>query len=137
MKKNTDYYIDFATNTVTVTRKFMEGASVLGSAQFKTMMELRALGMTIVTRKISRPNVRKNKSLSYNKMQQKIMSLLDAEAYMDEFNAVREASKGEMNPYRYVLNWYEKTFPTHADVPEFDSNNRIVNYPKNYSQMDA
>ena len=61
----------------------------------------------------------------------------DAEAYMSEFNAVREASKGEMNPYRYVLNWYEKTFPTHADVPEFDSNNRIVNYPKNYSQMDA
>jgi len=46
------YKICFATDTITVTKKFMEDASVINSAAFKEMMALRKLGMAIVVREI-------------------------------------------------------------------------------------
>ena len=48
-KKN--YRIDFAANTVTVTKKFLEEAeSNISSAEFKDMKMLRAMGLTVVVK---------------------------------------------------------------------------------------
>ena len=72
-------------------------------------------------------------TLSYAKMLKHISCLADAETYRAEFEAVREASLGEVNPYRYVLQWYEAKFPNHAAVPEFDENLKKINTPANYA----
>lgn len=42
-----NYKINFAANTVTVTKDFLKKAEQLGTVEFNTMMELRKLGMTI------------------------------------------------------------------------------------------
>ena len=54
MKKNANYEIDFTTNTITVTRKFREAASIIGTPEFNLMKELRALNMPITERIINR-----------------------------------------------------------------------------------
>ena len=46
---NKPYAIDFTTNTVTVTKKFLEAASMIGTTEFNTMMQLRQMNLTIVT----------------------------------------------------------------------------------------
>lgn len=38
---NKPYSIDFTTNTITVTKKFLEQASMMGSEAFNIMMQLR------------------------------------------------------------------------------------------------
>ena len=35
MKKNTGYRIDYTTSTVTVTKKFMEAAGIIGTIEFE------------------------------------------------------------------------------------------------------
>ena len=57
------YKICFATDTITVTKKFMEDASVINSAAFKEMMALRKLGMAIVVREVK---LRKKNTITYN-----------------------------------------------------------------------
>lgn len=128
------YRIDFLTNTITVSKTFLLEASKLGSEAYKTMMSLRTLGMTIVQEKHKKP--KRAAKLSYQKMQHYISCLADAPTYLRAFEATRNASRGEKDPYGYVLNWFEDTFPNHAAVPEFDENFHIVNTPANYADND-
>ncbi|MBP3636940.1 MAG: hypothetical protein J6K13_05220 [Clostridia bacterium] len=125
------YYVDFIGNTVTVSKKFLMKASEIGSPSYKTMMKLRALGMPIVQEKRKKP--KRAAKLSYQKMRHYITCLADAQTYLLQFEAARNASRGEKDPYGYMLNWFEDTFPNHAAVPEFDENYRIVNTPANYA----
>lgn len=63
-KKN--YRIDFAANTVTVTKKFLEEAeSNITSAAFKDMKALRAMGLTVVVKETKHT---KSKHISYEQM---------------------------------------------------------------------
>ena len=43
---NKPYAIDFTTNTVTVTKKFLEAAQMIGTIEFDTMMRIREMGIT-------------------------------------------------------------------------------------------
>ena len=47
---NKPYSIDFTTNTITVTKKFLEQASMMGSEAFNIMLQLRQMNMTIITK---------------------------------------------------------------------------------------
>ena len=124
------YNIDFAANCITVTKSFNTAAGKIGSNAYNTMLTLRELGMPI--RVIN--NARKQSPhLSYRQMLKHIECLADADAYMAEFEAVRKVSLGEKNPYQYVLRWYEKRFPNHNDVPEFDEQLKVINTPTNYA----
>ena len=69
---NKPYAIDFTTNTVTVTKKFQEAASMIGTTEFNTMMQLRQMNLTIVTKA---PAKKKGK-LTYDKMKKYIALLV-------------------------------------------------------------
>ena len=129
------YFLDFQSNQIRVSRSFfLQAATDTDCDAYRKMIELRALGMPIkvvATRKSKGP-----KSLSYDKMRKHIACLTDADTYFKEFEAVRKVSKGQKNPYRYVLNWFEARFPNHSKVPEFDSNFSLINTPANYSEDD-
>lgn len=125
------YEINYITNTITVSKKFLEQASTLGGNTYETMKALRELGMPIIPEKTKKRKA--SSRLTYKQMLHHISCLADARHYLAEFEAVRKASKGEEHPYKYVENWYESTFPNHAAVPEFDENFRIVNTPADYA----
>ena len=126
------YFIDFANNVIVITRKFRDAASQMGTKEYETMMKLKEHGMPIEV-KAGLERKKKASTLSYAKMLKHISCLADAEAYLEEFEAVRKLSTGEVNPYRYVLQWYEAKFPNHAAVPEFDENLKKINTPANYA----
>ena len=129
------YFLDFQTNQIRVSRSFfLQAASDTDCDAYRKMIELRALGMPIkvvATRKSKGP-----KSMSYVKMRKHIACLTDADTYFKEFEAVRKVSKGQKNPYRYVLNWFEARFPNHSKIPEFDNHFSLINTPADYSKDD-
>ena len=124
-----NYSINFATNTITLTQKFAKEASQIGTEAFKTMMELRQLGMTIITKE---PVQKKNTNLTYKKMEKYISLLEDAEKYQAEFNAVCAESLAMKVPYVYVQKWFKKTFPNYGKLPERNAELKIINTPANY-----
>ena len=129
-----NYEINFAANTITITKKFAQEASQIGTEAFKTMMELRQLGMTIITKT---PAKKKNTSLTYAKMETYISLLEDAEKYQAEFKAVCAESQAMKVPYVYVSNWFKKTFPNYGKLPERNAEMKIVNTPANYDAEEA
>ena len=126
---NKPYAIDFTTNTVTVTKKFLEAAQMIGTPEFNTMMQIREMGMTIITKA---PAKKKNTKLTYDKKQKYINLLDEAEKYQAEFERVQIESLAYDASYAYVLKWFKKTFPSYGKQPERDANLKIVNTPANY-----
>ena len=130
---NKPYAIDFTTNTVTVTKKFLEAASMIGTTEFNTMMQLRQMNLTIVTK----APAKKKSKLTYDKMKKYIALLDEAEKYQTEFDVVLNESKAYDASYAYVLKWFKKTFPNYGKQPERDANLKIVNTPVNYDEEAA
>ena len=130
---NKPYAIDFTTNTVTVTKKFLEAASMIGTTEFNTMMQLRQMNLTIVTK----APAKKKSKLTYDKMKKYISLLDEAEKYQTEFDVVLNESRAYDASYAYVLKWFKKTFPNYGKQPERDVNLKIVNTPANYDEEAA
>ena len=131
-KQKNGYQINFVTNTVTVTRKFLEDASLIGTDAFNIMLQLRQMNLTIV---VKAPAKKKNKALTYAKMQKFISCLDEADKYQTMFDAVRKESKGMPAPYKYVVSWFYNTFPKYGQMPEHDADMRIVNTPAEYQDV--
>lgn len=127
--RNNGYKIDYTTNTITVTKKFMEEAGVIGTSAFSTMKELRQMGMTIAVKEIA---PRKNNKITYAQMVQYISCVENSTLYMAQFNAIREEAKSKNNPYNRVLEWFNQTFPCFYDMPEFNAKNEVIVTPANY-----
>jgi len=129
-----NYEINFATNTITITKKFAQEASQIGTEAFKTMMELRQLGMTIITKA---PVQKKNSSLTYKKMEKHIALMEDAEKYQAEFEAVRAESLAMKVPYVYVQKWFKETFPNYGKLPKRNAKMKIINTTANHDAEEA
>lgn len=120
-KKN--YRIDFAANTVTVTKKFLDEAeSNITSTEFKDMKAFRAMGLTVVVKETKRT---KSKHISYDDMLHYISCVENSEFYMARFAAVKNEAASKSDQYNRVLKWFKKTFPHFYDIPEFTSDNKI------------
>ncbi len=128
---NKPYAINYITNTITVTRKFLEEASMLGAAA-DTMNQLRALGMKIEVQTRREPKG-KQPRLNYTKMEKYIACVENSEIYLAEFEAVKVAAQATKNSYAVVWKWFKQKFPNFNEVPEFDENLKIVVTPANYA----
>ena len=125
MEKN--YKINFAANTVTVTKTFLRTAQTdISSIEFKTLAQLREMGLTVIERPA--PRRRNSHRASYKQMLTYISCVTDAARYLAEFETVRLASLEKPNPYQYVCEWYDRTFPNRNDLPEFDDEGKIINF---------
>ena len=107
---------------------------MIGTPEFNTMMQIREMGMTIITKA---PAKKKNTKLTYDKMQKYINLLDEAEKYQAEFERVQIESLAYDASYAYVLKWFKKTFPSYGKQPERDANLKIVNTPANYDAEEA
>lgn len=119
------YKVDFAKETIVVTKKFMEEASVINSAAFKEMLTLRKLGMAIVVREVK---PRKKNTITFSQMIQYISLVENGDSYLAEFNVIRAEAGSKNARYNRVLKWFRKTFPNfEADVVLNADNKIIVN----------
>ena len=142
MKRNHNYEINHNTNTVTVTKRFMEAASQIDAKEYDLFQQFQAMGLKVVVeirkakhpsssplRKLNRDAEGKVPLIKYEKMARYIALLDDAEAMMDEFDEVRRLAQSQTSPRRYVNDWFHRTFPRYADLPEFDEDGRVVHNP--------
>jgi len=132
--KNTQYKIDFISNTIIVTKKFVEAASRMGTSEYKTMLKLQKMNMSIEIKAAPTRRKVQRSHLTYVKMQNYIACVANCDSYMADFETIRKASMGQSNPYQYVRSWFEQTFPNYAILPELDENRKIVVTPANYNQ---
>ena len=117
------YKICFATDTITVTKKFMDDASVINSAAFKEMMALRKLGMAIVVREVK---PRKKNTITYAQKLQYISLVENSEKYLATFHVMRAEAGSKNDRYNRVLSWFRKTFPDFYDLPALNEKNEII-----------
>ena len=103
MKRSRNYEINYLNKTVIVTRKFMDAATQMNSNEFSL--------------------------LTYQMMLDYITMLDDSEEMLEEFKAIRAAAKSRADRTKHVNNWFRQKFPRYDEVPEFDSDYRIVHNP--------
>ena len=129
MKKNQQYEINFTTNTIIVTKAFLQAASQTEAPEFKTMMKLRELQMPITVREIRRESEHR---LSYKQMENYIQCVESSDIYLARYERTKQAQG-----YRGTWKWFKKCFPNYKDLPEFNDENKIIVTPADYPKDDA
>lgn len=122
-----NYKIDFASNTVTVTKAFLTAAETnINSSEFETYQQFKQMGLTIILKSVKHKNAAHR--ATYKQMLAYIACVTDAARYLTEFDTVRQASRKEANPYQFVCEWYDRTFPNRHAIPEMDESGKIINF---------
>ena len=121
--KNT-YKIDFAANTITLTKAFEEAATNTGSDEYTLLLQLRA---DFPTMKIIRKSRRSpktanpNRNLTYANMEKYMSVFKNAAELREQFEIVKTMSKGQPSAYNYVKGWFVSQFPNYKALPDFTS----------------
>ena len=129
MKKNYQYEINFAANTIVVTKRFLQAASQIGTTEFATMTQLRALNMPITVREIHRKQ--QETRWSYTRMEAFLKNVVDSDRYLADFANVRESCG-----YMQTWGWFKKNFPKYSSIPEMDEQHHIIVLPADYEEDD-
>lgn len=123
--KNNTYKIDFVNNTLTMSKAFEEALNNPASEEYKLLKQLRAdfPGLTIIrkTRRTSK-KARPNKNLTYKHMEQYMSVFENASDLLARFKVVKECSKQQPSPYKFVKDWFEDQFPKYKELPDFGNN---------------
>ena len=142
MKKSKLYVVDVLSNTVTVTKKFLESANTMEGPEYELFKQFKEMGFTITQRTraaaaakktnnsplrpLNKPTEEKKPLIPFTKMAQYISLLDDADEMMDEFDVVREIALSEEHPRQYVNEWFREQFPDYGKVAKLDTNHRII-----------
>ena len=127
MKKNCQYEINFASNTITVTKVSLQAASQMDTPEFATMTQLRALNMPITVREIHR--VPKERRWSEKQMETFIRNVVDSDRYMADYQKTMETYG-----YMKTWGWFKKTFANYKTA-KLNENHLFVTMTK--EEMDA
>lgn len=150
VKKEALYAVDVLTNTVVVTKKFLESVNTLEGTEYELFKQFKEMGFNIVqrTRKPSTPKKEPNSPLRplkpveekkplipFKKMALYISLLDDADEMMDKFDTIRKDAQTKDSPRKYVNEWFREQFPNYEKIAQLDEENRIIH--KNVAKSDA
>ena len=122
--KNT-YKVDFVNNTLTMTKAFEDAASNPTSQEYKLLQQIRTdfPGLTIIRKTRRAPKkARPTKNLTYKHMEQYMSVFQNADKLLAQFEVVKECSKQQPSPYKFVRDWFEAQFPKYREQPDFSPN---------------
>ena len=122
--KNT-YKVDFVNNTLTMTKAFEDAASNPTSQEYKLLQQIRAdfPGLTNIDKARRAPKkARPTKNLTYKHMEQYMSVFQNADKLLAQFEVVKECSKQQPSPYKFVRDWFEAQFPKYREQPDFSPN---------------
>lgn len=110
MSKSKGYRIDWNRNTVIMTKRFAEKACEYGTAEYETLMALRANGFHVVE-KWYKPRKACPTRVTYKMMLNYFSTLPTKNAELKKFYAVKAESVSYHNPYEYVRQWFIREYP--------------------------
>ena len=120
----TNYKLDLAANTITLTKAFEEAAANMESAEYRMLLQLRTDFPTMqIIRKTRRApkTSNPNRNLTYANMEKYMSVFKNATELKEQFEIVKTMSKGQPNAYNYVKGWFVKQFPDYKALPDFTS----------------
>ena len=126
------YNYDALNNVLNASKAFIKKASQYGTTEYNILRNLRNdnPGMQIVETQ----KVEKNNGLTYSKMETVIGKCRDKKERFARYEAVKELSKIQTNPYKFVKEWFEENY-ANWDQLALDSENKFV--PKTKAEMEA
>ena len=123
MMNNNPYKIDYIKNTITASKKFLKAASVYGSTEYKTMIQLRTdfPTFTFEEKQISQKKGKQSyKNLTFEKMREHIILCQDGNR-LKQFDYLMVFYETHRNRYAKIKSWYlEQYKDEYADA---DTNN--------------
>lgn len=113
---NKGYKVDFSKSTITVNYTFAKAMEEYGSDEYNTIKGILAdfpQMKVVVKAGREQKTTPKNKRMTYENMERYMKTFTNAEALLNTFNDVKEMSKKEASPYKFVLDWFNAQFPNH------------------------
>ena len=98
-----------------VSKKFAKNAKVFGSEEYLMWKEYRKDFPTpiMVVKEIKKnPDKKTNRNMTYENMKIYISEHANKDVMLNEFARQLKISKIKKNPYRYVLSWFDKFYPS-------------------------
>lgn len=122
MKRNANYEINFASNLIIVTPKFLKAASQIGTAEYSTMTQLRELSMPITVRKIT--HSQKEKRWSFKRMECFLDNVENSKDYYEDYKALKESCG-----YMATWKWFKGIFLKNGIPHKTNKDHRIIVLP--------
>lgn len=124
-KNSLGYRVNYREGTISVSERLIKEANRegIGSVAHTTLEALMKMGMPIVK---YRENTTARKGLTYSKMTKYISCCENSEQHMREFVWQREISKSQDNPYQYMVNWFNNTFPQYGEQAELNDDGKVI-----------
>ena len=112
MMKNAAIRYDFLTNTLYVTKNYLDKAGIFGSPEYKEIKKYRDdnanMKIEIMEHFIKQFPQERQKSL------------------LERYNKVKALSKTHRSPYKFVLDWFLDYFPLYNSDAAFDENGNLT-----------
>ena len=98
-----------------VSKKFAKNAKVFGSEEYLMWKEYRKdfpKAIMVVKEIKKNPDKKTNRNMTYENMKIYISEHTNKDVMLNEFARQLKISKIKKNPYRYVLSWFDKFYPS-------------------------
>ena len=98
-----------------VSKKFAKNAKVFGSEEYIMWKEDRKdfpKAIMVVKEIKKNPDKKTNRNMTYENMKIYISEHTNKDVMLNEFARQLKISKIKKNPYRYVLSWFDKFYPS-------------------------
>ena len=128
MRKNQNYEINFATKTITVTKKFLQEASQMGTDAYDKMRQLQELNMPIAVQEIHRkPKVAK---WTFARMERYLTNVENSEKWIADYTTLKQSAS-----HAEVWGWFKSNFIRVDEkgkriAPKLNDNHKIIVMPK-------
>ena len=122
---------DFLTNTLHVTKAYLDKAGVYGSPEYKEIKKYRDdnPGMEIkVVKRAAAKSDNRPVTAKYADMEHFIKQFPEGqrESLMERYKKVKALSKTHRSPYKFVLDWFIDYFPLYNSDAAFDENGNLT-----------
>ena len=95
-----------------VTKEFMKKASIYGTREYKLLREFKLENPKIEVEVKTRTRaVCKTRNATYAKMREYLETLSDSMKAILEFEKMVARSVVQPNPYKFILSWFDATYP--------------------------
>ena len=120
-----NFKIDFDRNEAIVTKAFQKKATTYGTPEFRQWREVRNEfpNIQMVVKNTRTSDIY---NTTYAKMEKYIKTFDNAADVLAEMAKVKERSKIQRNPHRYVLAWFESVYPDYKTSDIFQEDEQAA-----------
>ena len=131
MMKNAAIRYDFLTNTLYVTKSYLDKAGIFGSPEYKEIKKYRDDNANMEIKVVKRAAAKSDNrpvTVKYAEMENFIRKFPQErqKSLMERYNKVKALSKTHRSPYKFVLDWFLDYFPLYNSDAAFDADGNLT-----------